>query len=237
MRSALVVALLAVPVVAEAHIKLMVPTARPTDNLGDPQKTPDCGGATNVRDPARVSTFKPGQTIDITFRETINHTGWFRVSFQPSGQTFFIPPAGQGPPANFPNDATGTTDATTGTIVLMDRITDTPTINVDTTVQVTLPNMECDNCTLQFMQVMTNDGTYNGDPDLYFNCADITLANDAPDAGAQVGGGEDAGLGEGSGSNGQDPGKVSGGCAASPAGAGLVLSLLGLAGLRRRRRA
>lgn len=235
MRSALVVTLLALPSLAHGHILLMEPVSGATDAIGNPQKEPHCGALNSTRNPAKVTTFLPGQTITVKFKETVAHTGWTRISFQPNGRTFVIPPAGNGPPASYPNDATGTTDMATGTIVLMDRIPDTA-LNVETTVQVTLPNMECDNCTLQFMQIMTDGGpgSYNGDPDLYFNCADITLAANAPDAGVPMAT-NDASVGEGSGSgSGTNTGMISGGCSAG-GGAG-ALALLGFAGLRRRRR-
>jgi uncharacterized protein (TIGR03382 family) len=234
MRSVLVVALLAIPATASAHIKLLEPLARPTNNLGDPQKDQHCGAINSVRDPARVSTFLPGQTITVKFVETVAHTGWYRVSFQPDGQTFFIPPAGTGA-GGFPDDATGSTHAPTGTMVLLDRIPDVG-VNVETTAQVTLPDMECTNCTLQFIQVMTNGGIYDGEPDLYFNCADIVLAANAPDAGPQVTG--DAGVDAPMGPGNNDSGMLSGGCSTG-GGAGLpvALGLLGFVGLRRRRRA
>lgn len=65
-----------------------------------------------------------------------------------------------------------------GSRVLKDRIPD-GTLST----QVTLPNMECDNCTLQFIQVMTDKCPYTtnaASDDIYFNCADLTLSNSAP---------------------------------------------------------
>ena len=62
----------------------------------------------------------PGQTITVTWAETINHTGWYRISFQPNGQIFEIPPASNGPTgagavSNFPTEnLTGMTDPGTG---------------------------------------------------------------------------------------------------------------------------
>lgn len=233
MRSALTVALVVIPAVAHAHIRLTSPTARATNDL---QKEQHCGLMSKTRDPANVTTFAPGATITVTWQETINHPGWFRIAFQPSGEVFPIPPASNGPTgngtaSNFPTeDRTGMTDSATGAIVLADRIPD-GTLSK----QVTLPNMPCSNCTLQFIQVMTDKAPYTTDlasDDIYFNCADITLATSAPDAGTMITG--DAATG---GDAGSDPSKVSGGCQAG-AGGGLpaALALLGLVGLRRRSR-
>jgi uncharacterized protein (TIGR03382 family) len=164
---------------AHAHIHLTSPLAR-TDSMTGDQKDQHCGVNGQVRNAARVTTYKPGETITVTWLETINHPGYYRIAFQPNGDVFGIPAAGNGPPAGFPSvDETGLTDAT-GAIILADRIPDGML-----STQITLPNMECNNCTLQFIQVMTDKPPYttaaNSD-DIYFNCADITLSNTAPPA-------------------------------------------------------
>ncbi len=243
MRSALLasVLLLAASAPAFAHIQLTSPMPRPGD-----QKEQHCGVANSVRDPARVTTFRPGETITVTWLETINHPGYYRIAFQPNGSVFGIPAARPGscngnvacpagvPDCDMPNLIDNTAGASAGgSIILKDRIADGL---LSTTV--TLPNMECNNCTLQFIQVMTDKCPYTVDAasnDIYFNCADITLSNTpgAPDAGPGAGpdagaGGPDAGTGTGT---------VDGGCSTSGSGglAGTAL-LAGLFALRRRRR-
>jgi uncharacterized protein (TIGR03382 family) len=104
-------------------------------------------------------------------------------------------------------------------------------------VDITLPNVECSNCTLQMIQMMTDNPPYTTDAlsdDIYYQCADITLAANAPDAGTQPM--PDAGTGSGSGGGNNPGGEVNGGCSTG-GGAGLpiALALLGLASLRRRR--
>jgi uncharacterized protein (TIGR03382 family) len=247
MRSVVTLALLGLSgSVAHAHIHLLKPLSRTDDPLGDPQKEQHCGNPAQTRT-TRVTTFAPGETITVEWKETIEHTGWFRISFQPNGEVFRIPPASNGPngagaAGTFPTEnLTGMTDpGGTGSMILMDRIAD-GAVNVTRTMSVTLPNMECTNCTLQLIQVMNNQGNapYTIDAasnDIYFNCADITLAANAPDAGVTAAE-PDAGTGEPGGSNGVDPGKVSGGCSTGGGtGAPVALVLLGLVGLRRRRR-
>lgn len=234
MRSAVLasVLLLAASAPALAHIHLTAPLARTDSQTGD-QKEQHCGVPNQVRDPARVTTFAPGATITVTWLETIDHPGYFRIAFQPNGQVFGIPPAGAGA-GGFPTVNQEGVDATNQSIVLKDRIADG---TLSTTV--TLPNMECANCTLQFIQVMTDSPPYTIDAlsnDIYFNCADITLSTTpgAPDAGPGAGpdagaGGPDAGTG--------GTGSVDGGCSTSGGGglAGTAL-LVGLFALRRRRR-
>lgn len=228
MRSAVALALLTFTSVgvAEAHIHLLQPMARQTDALGDPQKEMNCGSAALTRTTNRVSTYAPGATITVMWSETINHTGWYRIAFQADGENFHLPPGG--PNGGFPDvDQTGMIDNTTSTHVLRDMVAD-GTSQID----VTLPNIECTNCTLQLIQVMTNGGPPYDVSNLYFNCADLVLAANAPDAGTQVTD-PDAGVDPGTGPR---SGSETGGCSAGGSSGAGLLALLGLVGFRRRRR-
>jgi len=63
--------------------------------------------------------------------------------------------------------------------VLLDAIPDTPSGGLST-VSVILPDIECDNCTLQVIQVMADKPPYTlGGNDLYYQCADIVLTYSA----------------------------------------------------------
>jgi uncharacterized protein (TIGR03382 family) len=233
-----VMALVVMPIgVASAHIHLTYPLSRTDEPAGNMQKSEHCGAAPGRTN--RVSTFRPGETITVTWAETIGHPGWFRVAFQPNGETFGIPPVGNtgcrypvvqpcenNAPGNFPSTAGQEgPDANNGSIVLKDMIADGMLSQ-----SITFPNMECTNCTLQLTQVMTDKFPYTDDAasdDIYFNCADITLSNTAPMV--------DAGVPSDGGGGSNNGGDASGGCASSGGtlqlGAGLLL--LGL--LRRRR--
>jgi len=150
------------PVAAAAHIHLTTPQSR-TDMLTGDQKEEHCGVLNQTRT-TRVTTYKPGETVMVSWAETINHTGWFRISFQPNGQVFEIPPPSNGPDGTgaagvYPTEnLTGMTDTASGSIILADRIADGQLMQ-----QITLPNMECNNCTLQFIQVMTDKKPYTAD--------------------------------------------------------------------------
>ncbi len=244
MKSSLHLALLftvAVPGVASAHIHLLQPKSR-TDDPTD-QKTQHCGttGYSRAAHPERITYYKPGEKIKVMWDETINHPGWYRISLQPNGEVFSYPPPGNGPPSNFPTvNQTGMTDSTTGAIVLLDRIPDGvpgTTMMAD----VTLPNIECNNCTLQFNQFMTDraEYTFTSGGAVYFNCADIVISNNpppppmgTPDAGPVTT--PDAGT------PGED-GDVKGGCSAGDVGGAGGLIAVGLLGAvvvgRRKRRA
>ena len=188
--------LLALAPGARAHIELDEPLVR-HDNGGsvatEINKQPPCGlgGANDVRDPARVTTFQPGETITVRFRETIGHTGRMRVAFSPSGNA----------------------QADFNAHVLAD-VADPPNANGNTgngnqwAIEVTLPNTPCDNCTLQLVQVMNGDTVHEvADPtqfNTYYQCADLILA--APGADAGPGPETDAGTGEPDAGTGVDAG-------------------------------
>ena len=154
---------------AEAHIKITSPKQRHAQDVsGNPQKTGPCGvgGAADVR--ANVNVFKPGQTIKVEWTETITHPGHFRILFDKDGQ-------------NFPNPASYTDyDAGGSEKTILDNI---PHAGPKYSQSVTLPNIECANCTMQIVQVMTDKPPYTvGGDDLYYHCVDMILSND-PDAG------------------------------------------------------
>jgi uncharacterized protein (TIGR03382 family) len=230
------VALMWLTATASAHIHLTNPIGHTDSLTGNDQKAEHCGDAAYSRaaNPTRTTVYPPGAPVTVTWLETINHPGYFRIAFQTDGMVFPIPPPGAGAPSNFPDvDQTGLDGGVAGVTILKDRI---PDGTLSTTI--TLPTTECANCTLQFIQVMTDKPPYTIDAasdDIYFNCADITIQAGAPmppdpmpmdDAGP--GAGNDAGNGGAA--------EVTGGCSTSGSTTTLGLGLALLAGLRRRRR-
>src|SRR5687767_5344915 len=97
---------------------------------------------------------------------------------------------------------------------------------------ITLPNMTCENCTLQLIQLMTDKPPYTVDAtsdDIYFQCADIALrgpgGTDAGTDGAVVPG--DASNSDG----GVGATELTGGCGcrtSHPQSGGIVTALLTL---------
>lgn len=148
----------------QAHITLTYPPARAgtTSPIGYPcGLDPDTGRGA-------ASPLLPGSTIEIRWTEWINHPGHFRISFDDDGQNDFIDPSGY-------------TDYYTAPSVLLDNISDPDNVSQHSAM-VTLPNIECGNCTLQIMQVLTDKAPYtagaNSD-DLHRMCADVILTLDA----------------------------------------------------------
>lgn len=127
----------------QAHARWKLDGPTPPRNASNGLKTAPCGNVTRTNMPA---TFSPGETIEVEWEETINHPGYFRILFSPQGD--------QG----FDNN------------VLLDNIPEVPAIKFYKA-NITLPNITCDACTLQLIQVMTDRPN---DP-FYYSCADIRL--------------------------------------------------------------
>jgi hypothetical protein len=169
---------------AFAHIELQEPLNRYSDAKAGDNKSCPCGaGTTNRRcnkpdelsDPDRsedrVTTFAPGDTITVQFDEYVGHSGRFRIAFDPDGASL----------DHFNQN------------ILLDE--PDPVGNMGNmgqgskwSFQVKLPDMECDNCSLQLIQAM--DGNMTDPvldpvqrPSTYFQCADIRLVEGTPAGG------------------------------------------------------
>jgi hypothetical protein len=163
---------------ALAHIELTFPPPRYPNNGVNDEKNKACpcgdgpGGqfceraiTSDANRSTTVTPLRPGATITIRWTETIGHRGRYRVAFDDDGADladFNAHILGDTPD---PSDGTG-----------------------QRTMTVTLPSTPCTTCTLQLIQDMNgNDAAPvldpSGDP-TYFQCADIVLSDDAPDAGA-----------------------------------------------------
>jgi len=162
---------------AAAHIRMDQPVARNVWGSGpfsDPIKESPCGSGENdprTTDPAKINTFAPGETITVSWEETVDHPGYYRISIDMDGQDDFVDPTGTPSTANppvLPTLMDGIQDATDGTY----------------SVEVTLPNETCDNCTLQLVQYMSEKS------ESYYICADLVIE------------GEVAGDGDGDGTGG-----------------------------------
>ncbi len=156
-----------------------------------------CGRAGGTRG-THIYTYEPGETITVKLVETVAHPGYFRIAFDADGDSVFTEPASIKPVdptracPDGPGDHCGASDYYNNAAVLMDDLNPhmaggTPTY----TWQVKLPNVECQNCTLQFIQVMEDDqfhGPYDPTPgvgieDIYHQCIDLVLKKGAGDGG------------------------------------------------------
>ena len=220
---------------AGAHINLSWPPAR--YELGTAaQKIGPCGGgnATGV-----VTELAPGEPLTVTWTETVNHPGHFRVALDPTGTDDCTDPVTE-------NDMD-----ITGNVVAY--VPDDGGSSFQHTF--TLPDVACDGCVLQVLQVMTDKlgngyGGYPDNDDLYYWCADIAIKPTAGSTSSSSGsaggtngtGGTDGATGPGgSASDGSSSDDV-GGCVVSGVTPGAsdwghgALVALALGALLRRRR-
>lgn len=111
-------------------------------------KTAPCGGAARAN---TSTTLTPGQQVTVEWEETVDHPGFFRLSFSPANDV------------GFENN------------VIADNILDTQNDGKTPhfySKQITLPNQSCTACTLQLIQVMTD---VPAAPTNYYSCSDIQL--------------------------------------------------------------
>nr|AYM52938.1 hypothetical protein [Jahnella sp. MSr9139] len=186
-------AALSAAAVAQAHINMLNPTPRHDSATGD-QKAGPCGVAGSTRGSV-IATFQPGEAITIEWDETIDHTGHYRVLFAEDGQDFPNP-------ANGADVCTPGTELAPGIHCLADNIPDQAG-GPNYTQPITLPNISCNNCTLQLIQWMSDkedDGIPNNE--IYFECVDVTLGDGSS---GQGGGSSSSSSGTGGGGQGGSP--------------------------------
>lgn len=189
----LLLAMVSLPVPALAHVDLDDPPMR----SGGDQKQNPCA---NASPSATRTEYVGGSTITVSWRETINHPGYFLISLDPDGSDFDGDGDGVGDHPESPNVAGFSSGD--GSLVLL-RVEDTNTTSGATiSAEVTLPDIDCDQCTLQLIQMMSDKTPTNARPTdhIYFRCADIKIvgtgAGPGPDEPVQAGGAPGAG-GEG----------------------------------------
>lgn len=168
------------PAGASAHLGLESPASRYGPDV---LKVGPCGVGGGERTDT-ISYFEPGETIEVRWREYVDHPGHYRIAFDADGTDDFVDPATM--MELYSNDA-----------VLVDGIPDEGPGQESYSVTVTLPDVTCDNCTLQVIQVMYDKPPYTTPGnDIYYQCADLVLGQEGPpvdvDAGSEPAGAIDA---------------------------------------------
>ncbi len=229
---------------ADAHLQVTSQQSR----YGTSQKAGPCGLADGERTTDKVYIAKPGTQFTLVWEETVDHNpAFYRINFDLDGVDDFVDPHivnaavcdAVDEPANAVDVCFDRNNI--GPYMINDIPDDAAAVQ---NMLYTLPDVECDNCTLQVVQVMLDKYPFvTPGNDLYYQCVDIILANDgpdvltlveppaAPDAGPTPSN-PDAGPTTGGGG-----GEVDGGCSTGgTSGSALfVLFALGLIVIRRRR--
>jgi Copper acquisition factor BIM1-like len=156
---------------AAAHIGLRYPPSRYGDSI---LKEGPCGLAGGARS-QNVTELQSGASVEVTWDEYVNHPGHFRISFDPDGDDDFADPVC----LSGCDTRTPEFELYSNASVLLDGIADTPSGGLSSAV-VTLPDIECDRCTLQVIQVMYDKPPYTSPGnDIYYQCADLVLRRSA----------------------------------------------------------
>ncbi|MGE0527635.1 MAG: SCE4755 family polysaccharide monooxygenase-like protein [Bdellovibrionales bacterium] len=130
---------------AYGHARLKGSVLPPRSNNAG-LKTGPCGGVSRTASP---KVFQAGETITIEWEETVQHPGEFRFSFsRANDQNFTL--------------LKTVTDSQDGTKDLPHSYSTT----------ITLPSQSCDACTIQMIQIMTENPA---NPSYYYSCADIKI--------------------------------------------------------------
>jgi hypothetical protein len=152
---------------AAAHIALRYPPSRYGDDV---LKIGPCGAAGGARSD-NVTELPSGAQIEVVWDEYVDHPGHFRIAFDADGDDDFVDPAClSGCTTRTPQIETYSNAA-----VLLDDIADQPG-GGRVSATVTLPDVACERCTLQVIQVMYDKPPYvvPGN-DIYYQCADLVL--------------------------------------------------------------
>jgi BIM1-like copper acquisition factor len=220
-----------------AHINLQSPPARAPGRPDTFLTRAPCGQLDDARDPAKVSTFEPGQTIVVEWEVYQQHVSYFRVAVDLDGDDSFSERTSQ--PADALTDDLTQLRPNPGERIL--AYVEDDAGEVDHVAEaVTLPDEECDRCTLQLIQFTYGLPLYQA---YYYQCADIVLRRSAAPGGAGAG---DAGTGGAEARGEDEPPAEASGCALAGAPRGVLPATgsaalaasavaLALVGLARRR--
>ena len=216
--------LLALPATAHAHFTLVAPPPASTSTNGG-KGDPPCGPtnmASNV-----VTPVMGGSKLMLKVNETVFHPGFYRVALS-------IKSRDELPPDNVVKDANGmvllpTSKAMSATAeyqatpvfpVLADNLWPHTSATAMFSGEITLPNVNCDKCTLQVIEFMAQHGS-NGDKAgfFYHHCADLKITADTSKPIFDPAAGGAGGAGSGGAGNAAGSGGVSGAALGGAAGA------------------
>jgi Lytic polysaccharide mono-oxygenase, cellulose-degrading len=145
MKKWLALLILLAPLTSSAHSRLKMGAGIQPRSTRDGIKTGPCG----FPKAATVPTLNAGDKITVNWEETINHPGRFEFRFSTDNDVTFSQPV------TVEDTATGPTPH-------------------QYSIELTLPSVTCEQCTLQLVQVMTENPQ---NPSLYYSCADFRLVN------------------------------------------------------------
>jgi hypothetical protein len=181
--SSVAAAALLVPVGAYAHFQLLAPASALVENqLGDPQKMAPCGGVTGNPGTATnaVTAVRGGDMLHLKVAETVFHPGHYRIALAVKDRKEL--PADPKPTTKTAdNGMVMSVSAEISPVkppILAENLfphTDRQQTPIPWETDVKLPNINCDQCTLQVIQFMeahplNKDGDFS-----YHHCATLKI--------------------------------------------------------------
>ena len=183
---AVAAAVLAAPIVAQAHFKLLEPASWIVeDQRGDPQKAGPCGGTnTDNGTPSNaVNKATGGQKVHVKLTETIYHPGHYRIALAVNGHDELPPDEDvqtkEG--ARGPQSVSATIMSVVKAPILADGLwvhTERPATPSTYETDVQLPNISCPKCTLQITEFMAEHGYNMPGGYIYHHCAEYQITAD-----------------------------------------------------------
>jgi hypothetical protein len=168
--------------VSVAHIDLLSPAPRAGGRPGSNLDSPPCGQRSTARVAEHVSSFRPGQTITVSWDAYVQHPSYFRLAFDLEGDDSFSERSSA--PADPDRDDPTELLPGEGELIL-DYVVDHAGELEHVEHPVTLPRAACANCTLQLTQFIYNVPVADA---VYYQCVDVVLEGDpvepAPVAGS-----------------------------------------------------
>ncbi len=149
-RFVVALALLAISGTASAHARWkLTGKLKPRSNATGLKEPSPCGGA--KVDESKRASLVAGETIEAEFEETINHPGYYKITFSKDGETGFADN------------------------VIEEKIDDDQNGSISGTnyhqykVSIKVPDEPCDKCAFQLIQFMSESSTN------YYSCADVKI--------------------------------------------------------------
>jgi hypothetical protein len=182
-RVAIAVAMTLGAAIAHAHFKLIEPASWiDEDDRGDPQKLAPCGGTIDnpgTRSGA-VTEVTGGSTLHIVVDETVYHPGHFRIALARSPN--WLP---DDPVATLKQGARGLVSDTAvieqnpQPPILVDGLwPHTERFTGIRETDITVPNIDCNNCFLQVIQFMAEHPGFREGGFSYHHCAMLNITAD-----------------------------------------------------------
>lgn len=220
---------------ARAHFILLEPSSYVDQDQaefagGAPQKGGPCGPGGNddvqpVPENGEVTTVRAGDVLSVKWKTTVPHLGYFRIALAEDRADFVDPVFDD--PVQCSYDMASVKTGAHGN-VLMDGIDFAATEQ-----DITIPDMPCEQCTLQIMQVMKD----HGPPEcIYYHCANLKILPREGSGSASDGGGPGAPVAGDAADEEDDSGCAVSSPGARCPGAGWLLGAVGFAALAVRQR-